>query len=313
MKLQQLRYFVTLAEEMHFGRAARRLCITQPPLSSSILQLEETLGVRLFERDSKHVAITVAGQALLERAREIVHQADRTMDFAKAIVDGRVGRIELGFTATLLYRGLPEIIHGFTAAYPDIELSMREANSQRQTEMVRAGRLDAGFVNMSVIPAGLDSMVIYEEKFAVCLPAAHRLAKAPSIAMEALRDEWFILISRESSPAYYDQLMAFCTAAGFRPKTRIEVAQILSKVALVASGLGVALVPESVGRAGTAGVVFVPLQGSDTRPNASLVWNPQRASPALDALVATTRAKRLLRSTARGRASSRRKAAEAGI
>jgi DNA-binding transcriptional LysR family regulator len=295
MKLQQLRHFVTLSEEMHFGRAAKRLCITQPPLSLSISQLEESLGVRLFERDSKHVAITVAGQALLEKVREIVYQADRTVDFAKAIVNGRVGRIELGFTGSLVHRGLPEIIHAFTGSHPDIELSMREANSQRQTELVRSGRMDAGFVNMSVPPAGLESLIIYAEKFVVCLPAKHRLAKASSIAMEALRDEYFILISRESSPSYYDQLIAFCTAAGFRPKIRIEVAQILSKVALVASGLGVALVPESVARAGMAGIVFVPVAGCETRPNASLVWNPQRSTPALDALIETTRAKRLMR------------------
>jgi DNA-binding transcriptional LysR family regulator len=301
MKLQQLRYFVTLAEEMHFGRAAKRLCITQPPLSLSILQLEESLGVRLFERDSKRVAITVAGQALLERAREIVHQADRTLDFAKAIVDGRVGRLELGFTATLLYRGLPDIIHSFTASYPEIELSMREANSQRQTELVRAGHLDAGFVNMSVVPAGLESLVLYEEKFVVCLPAAHRLASAPAIALESLRDEFFILISREASPVYYDQLMSFCTAAGFRPRTRIEVGQILSKLALVAADMGVALVPESLSRTGTAGVAFVPLKGCESRPNANLVWNPQRSSPALDALIATARAKRLLRAPPRSR------------
>jgi DNA-binding transcriptional LysR family regulator len=299
MKLQQLRYFVTLAEEMHFGRAAKRLCITQPPLSLSIVQLEESLGVRLFERDSKRVAITVAGQALLERAREIVHQADRTLDFAKAIVDGRVGRLELGFTATLLYRGLPDIIHGFTASYPEIELSMREGNSQRQTELVRSGHLDAGFVNMSVVPAGLESLVLFEEKFVVCLPSSHRLAGAPAIALESLRDEFFILISREASPAYYDQLMAFCTAAGFRPRTRVEVGQIMSKLALVAADMGVALVPESLSATALAGVSFVPLKGCEVRPNANLVWNPQRSSPALDALIATARAKRLMRAPRR--------------
>ncbi|AZG08245.1 LysR family transcriptional regulator [Pigmentiphaga sp. H8] len=285
MELRQLRHFVVLAEEMHFGRAAKRLYMTQPALSTSVMRLEEELQVRLFDRDSKTMAITPVGTAMLVRAKEIVWLSDRLEQFGKAMGAGKAGVIDLGFTGTLLYRGLSEILNRFSSNYPAIELSVREISSQVQLDMVRAGRLDAAFVNSPVPPAGLASLPLFEERFVACLPASHPLSTARRIDVRDLQRDVFVMFSRDPSPAYYDHVVALCAAAGFEPKVRVAATQVLSIVALVASGLGVSLVPESVSKAGIAGVVYVPLRGVDKQPSAFLAWNPQRDVPGLQALV----------------------------
>jgi len=290
MELRQLRHFVTLAEEMHFGRAAQRLYMTQPPLSSSIMRLEEDLGVRLFDRDSKHVTLTPAGSMLLVKAREIVFQAEKVREFAKAVSAGSAGRIEVGFTGTLLYRGLPAILSRFKADYPQIEVGLREIGSQEQMLTIREGRLDAGFINTPVAPAGLEHLVIYRECYMVCLPTSHRLAGEECVRLADLAGEPFVMFGRHSSPASYDHVISLCDRAGFHPTTSVEVGQLLSVVAMVASGLGVAVVPKSVSNARISGVVFLPFEGSEVRPTAFLIWSAESSTPGLAAFVETAAA-----------------------
>lgn len=293
MELRQLRHFVILAEEMHFGRAARRLFMTQPPLSASIMRLEEELGVRLFERDSKRVVLTPAGAQLLERARETLAQADKTVEFARAVAVGNAGRIEVGFTGTLLYRGLPAILARFHKDYPLVELGLREISTQDQISAVREGKLDAGFINTLVPPAWLESMVIFRERFVVCLPEGHALAHQRQIDLADVREEAFVMFGKKGSPAFYDHVVGLCESAGFTPKMGVEVGQFLSVAAMVASGFGVSVVPESVSRAGIKGAAFVPFRGSEVRPTAHLVWSPAATpTPGLQALIDTTRALR---------------------
>jgi len=285
MELRQLRHFVTLAEEMHFGRAAKRLFMTQPALSTSLRRLEEDLQVRLFERDSKTMSITLAGRAMLLRAKEVASLADKLEQYGRAMAAGRAGLVEIGFTGTLLYRGLTDILNRFGSKYPDIELSVREFSSQVQMDMVRAGRLDAAFINSPVPPAGLASLTLFEERFVACLPSQHPLARKKLLDIKELRDDVFVMFSREPSPAYYDHVVALCAAVGFQPKVRVGAGQVLSIVALVASGLGVSLVPESVSKAGIAGAVYVPLRGVGRKPSAFVAWNPQRDVPGLQGLL----------------------------
>jgi DNA-binding transcriptional LysR family regulator len=289
MELRQLRHFVVLAEEMHFGRAAARLFMTQPALSNSLMRLEEDMQVRLFERDSKAMSITVVGGAMLKRAQEIVSLADKLEQFGRSMAAGRAGMIEVGFTGTLLYRGLADILNRFSEAFPEVELSVREIASQVQMDMLRSGRLDAAFINSPVPPAGLASLALFEERFVACLPDRHPLAGKRQLDVRELRDDVFVMFSRDPSPAYYDHVVAICAAGGFQPKVRVAAAQVLSIVALVASGLGVSLVPESVSKAGIAGAVYVPLRGVERQPSAFLTWNPQRDVPGLQALIDTVR------------------------
>lgn len=289
MELRQLRHFVVLAEEMHFGRAAQRLHMTQPALSNSVMRLEEELGVRLFERGSKSMSSTLIGCAMLKRAREIVTLEEKMLDFARSMAAGRAGFIDVGFTSTLLFRGLTDVLNQFSQAYPEIELSVRELSTQTQLDMLRNGRLDVAFINSPVAPAGIESLVLFEERFVACLPCGHSLASKREIDVEELRHDVFVMFSREPSPAYYDHVIAICSAGGFQPKVRVAAALVLSVVALVASGIGVSLVPESVSRAGIDGAVYVPIRSVKRQPSAFVAWHPQREVPGLEALIETVR------------------------
>lgn len=285
MELRQLRHFVFLAEEMHFGRAAARLFITQPALSTSVMRLEEEMKIRLFERDSKTVALTLVGRLMLARAKEIVSLTDKLEQFSHAVAAGGAGVVEVGFTGTLLFRGLAPILKNFRDTFPQIELSVRELTSQVQIDMLRTGRLDAAFVSSPVPPAGLSSFVLFEERFVACLPEGHPLAGKSQIDLRQLQDAEFVMLSRDASPAYYDHIVAMCAATGFQPNVSIVAAHVPSIVALVASGIGVSLMPESVGKLGIPGAVFVPLRGVSRAATAFMAWNPQRDVPGLSSLI----------------------------
>jgi DNA-binding transcriptional LysR family regulator len=285
MELRQLRHFVVLAEEMHFGRAAKRVFITQSALSTSVMRLEEEMNVRLFERDSKGMSLTPIGTSLLERAKEIVSLTEKLERFSRAMAAGRAGFIEAGFTATLLFRGLDEILKKFGAQYPEIEVSLHEFSSQAQVERLRGGRIDAAFINSPVPPAGLECLPLFEERFVACLGDQHALAGRRQIDAQELKDEVFVMFARDPSPAYYDHVIAICAAAGFQPVVRVAAAQVLAVVTLVATGFGVSIVPESVKKAGIAGVAYVPLRGVKRQPSAFMAWNPAREVPGIRELV----------------------------
>lgn len=289
LDLKVLRYFVVLTEELHFGRAARRLNITQPPLSKAIRQLEEELGLKLFERDSKHVVLTPVGQAMLAKARETLLHARNTAAFAKSIAAGLTGRIEVGFTAVMLYRGLGTMVERFRAGFPQIEVSFTETVSQRQVELVRTGSLDAGFINSPLAPPGLESLRVCHERYVACIPRRHPLARSKRISLAALKNEQFLIFARDASHAFHDQVMAMCARAGFQPRTRQYSGQILTLVALVAAGFGVTVVPESVRNAGMKEVSFLPLSGVQPQPTAYLIWNGERGTPGLRSFIDTVR------------------------
>jgi DNA-binding transcriptional LysR family regulator len=289
MELRQLRHFVVLAEEMHFGRAAKRLFMTQPALSTSIMRFEEVMKARLFDRSNKTVALSPIGKGLLARAREIVFLSEKLEEFGHAMAAGSAGFLQVGFTGTLFFRNLDQILDLFAALYPDIELSLREMSSQGQVDMLREGRLDAAFINSPVPPAGLDSLVFFEEKFVACLPAGHRLAKKRLLDVRELAHESFVMLSRDPSPPYHDHVVGLCAAAGFQPKVHFAAAQVLTIVAIVASGHGVSLVPESVSKAGIDGLVYIPLRNVERLPSAYLAWNPYRDVPGLRGLIDTVR------------------------
>ena len=285
MELRHLRYFVALAEELHFGRAARRLSISQPPLSFNIKQLEEDLGVRLFERSSKQVRLTAAGAAFLVEARQILAQAAEARTLVARIAAGKTGRLQLGFVASMLYRDLPHQLERFQRANPGIELVLRELNSAEQVEALRAGRLDAGFAHAPTVPADLEGIEYLSEPFVCCLPEHHPQARRRQADLAALASEPLVLFAREVSPAYYERIVALCVDAGFAPLQRHEVRHWLTVVALVAAGMGVALVPAALARAGMAGVRYLPLRNRSIRSVTRLLWSPARVTPALQGLL----------------------------
>jgi len=290
MDLRKLRYFSVLAEEKHFGRAAQRLSLSQPPLSLAIRQLEEEIGARLFERTSRNVSLTAAGVALQREAEVLLRRTEETRLLVKAIADGKEGRLRLGFGSSMLYRGFPKILDAFQAASPDIELSVQELNSTEQVEALQRDEIDLGFIHGREVPDHLDGFRYHAEPFVACVPRDHPCAGARTLRLSRLRDDEFVLFSRNVSPDYYQSIIATCLSAGFSPRVRHQVRHWLSVVSFVANGLGVALVPSTLKASNMAGAVFVPIREAKILSETWCVWKsggPQR--PALDMLIQAAR------------------------
>ncbi|MCZ2495506.1 LysR family transcriptional regulator [Xylophilus sp. Kf1] len=272
MELRHLRYFSVLAEELHFGRAAVRLSISQPPLSVAIRQLEASVGARLFDRDNKQVRLTGAGIALQASARRLLAQSEEAALEAREVAAGVAGRLRVGFVGAMLYRGLPQALKSFQAAHPAVRITLSELNSGEQVQELMHDRLDLGFVHTSRLPEALHSRLLMTEPFVCCLPADHRLARRARVAPADLKDEALVMFARNSSPDYYERILSICADAGFRPEVRHEARHWLAVVSLVSQGLGVALVPEAMRRSALQGTVFVPLAGVAARSQAYGVW-----------------------------------------
>lgn len=286
MKLHFLRYFVVLAEELHFGRAAGKLAITQPPLSSAIKSLEEELEVKLLIRDSKHVELTQAGEAFLEEARQILEQVARASNVARIVGRGMRGRLDIGMTGSQVYREVPAIVRQFNAQTPDVDVVLGEMSSADQVNELLRGQIHAGFVNASAVPPQLAFLPMAEDEFLICLPEDHAHAQCDAIELKQLVDERFVMFSRDVAPANYDNVIAIFSRAGIHPRLAHAARQWLTIVAMVANGLGVSVVPRSLAQSRVHGVRFVKIKGEQVRAPAMLVWNPAYCPPTLRSFIA---------------------------
>ncbi len=281
MKLHYLRYFAVLAEELHFGRAAHRLSITQPPLSSAIKGLEIELGTPLFVRDSKRVALTPAGEAFRTEVLQILERVDRAPKVARAVAGGLKGRLDIGATGSLMYRGLPAILKRFEETMPGIELMLKEMSSAEQVEELLRGQLHAGFLNASTVPPQLDSLQLVDDDFVCCLPSNHALAGRRSVRLTELASEKFVMFARDVAPANYDNVAAIFSRERIYPRTVHAARQWLTVLAMVAHGLGVSVVPKSLSQTGMRGVSFVALRNANYRSSALLVWSVEHTTETL--------------------------------
>ncbi|WP_027013806.1 LysR family transcriptional regulator [Comamonas composti] len=290
MELRQLRYFLVLAEELHFSRAAQRLAISQPPLSVAIRQLEDELGAQLFERSSKEVRLTAAGAHLREQAQSIMDQTQRVKQDMRAMGQGLRGRIRLGFVGSSVYRGLPEALKSFAVEHPLVRIDMLELNSAEQALALQQGRLDLGLLHATRAPAGLQAHTLVIEPFLACLPAEHALAGQDRLQVAQLAHERLVLFSREVSPDYHEQIWQICHSAGFAPDLRHEVRHWLSVLSLVSLGQGVSLVPACLQRVNFPGLVFIPIAGDHPLSQMQAMWLPGPAQPLLESLLTHIRA-----------------------
>jgi len=289
MKLHQLRYFTVLAEELHFGRAAQRLAITQPPLSGAIKALEDALGAPLFERNSKRVALTPAGMALRAEAQQVLERMERAAAAVRAAADGLHGRLEIGTTGSMLYREPPRIVQRFKAAMPGVDVLLRELSTAQQLDELLRGQLDVGFVNAATVPPQLASLALADDHFVCCLPEHHPMATRRSVSLARLAHEPFVMFTREVAPANHDNVLAVFSQAGIHPRLVHAARQWLTVIAMVAHGLGIALVPASLARSRIHGVVFVPLAHLPTRTTALLVWRPNANNASLARFIEVAR------------------------
>lgn len=289
MEFRHLRCFLALARELHFGRAAEKLAMSQPPLSVAIQQLEESVGARLFERDSKRVRLTAAGEAFLPQAQALLTQAEEARLLAREVAAGAVGRVRIGTIGSMLYRGLPEWLRRFHARHPRIEVVLSELNSGEVADALTRDEVDVGFLQTDRLPQAIASLPVGSDPFVCCLPEDHPVARRRQVPLALLADEPFVLFSRRVSPEAYAGIVEMCRAAGFAPRVRHEVRHWLSVVSVVSRGMGVAVVPGPLKATGMAGAVFRPLTDSSARSDVFCAWMAGADRPARDRFLEVVR------------------------
>lgn len=255
-----LRQFVAVAQELHFGRAARRLNISQPPLSIGIRQLEEQLGVKLFARNQRVVELTRAGQALLDKAVPILQGLEEAAAAAQAAALGYEGQLRIGYTAASAYEVIPRVMAAFQALYPGVELILQEMVSTEQLAALRLQQLDIGILRPAQVRAPLRSVCLMREPLVVALPAAHPLASARAVSLKQIDGTPFIGFSLKDAPYFNSMVEELLHRVRVQPRILQRATQTHAVVALVAAGMGVALVPQACERIRIENLVFRPLQ-----------------------------------------------------
>ena len=255
---KQWEYFIAVAEELHFGRAASRSGIAQPPLTQQIQKLESLLGCRLFERH-KSVKLTAAGQELLRHAYRIIELSERAVLATGRAARGETGQLSIGVPPTVLLSNLPTVISKFRARYRELDFRLTEGATSAIEDKVRSGELHLGFLRETVPQEPLHSRVYLEEPVVALLPAKHPLTKRTSLQLRDLRDEDFVFFPRIVGPALHDKLTSACATAGFHPRIVQEATQWQSVVAFVEAGAGVALAPDCVRSFHRKGVAVFPI------------------------------------------------------
>jgi DNA-binding transcriptional LysR family regulator len=290
----QLRYFVALAEKLHFGRAAEALHISQPPLSRAIRALEERLGVPLFLRTRRRVQLTPEGLRLLDEARRIQGQLERVCAELRGIAAGERGRLRVGFVSLADYGVLPGLLRDFKAARPGVALALREMLSPDQAAALAAGELDFGLLLPPVQEAAaLEHVVVQRERFVAALPGRHRLArKTGKLAVRELEGEPLVMVPREIAPGLYDIVAGLVQRAGLSLDVAQEAIQMQTVVSLVSSGLGAAIVPASVANLGRRGVAYREIADAHPRLDLWLAWPRGALPPAAQEFVALARRER---------------------
>lgn len=300
MNLFQLEYFVVVAEELHFARAAERLHVAQPSLSYQIRQLEEEIGVRLFNRTTRRVELTAAGQAFLERTLTALRTLQDGIEIAQRMERGEQGTLVLGYNGYIMYNLLPQLLQAFRNNHPYIRLEVREVYEPYTEQQLLTGELDAALAMLSAttpdLPVGnlvqhqFETLSLIHENMLVALPRAHPLHNQSGLHLRNLVDENFVVMDRVRKPNIYNQSLQFFTQfGGFVPKIVQEALSVEAMVGLVASGAGLALVTESMRELRPDKVVYLPLLDPQIRITFGLVWNRQHHSQLLDALINTAR------------------------
>ncbi len=296
MDLRHLRYFLAVAEELHFGRAAARLGIAQPPLSQAIRNLERELDVVLFERTSRRVALTPAGAALFVRAEALIAASQAAVEDVRRVGKGAAGTLSVGVMSAAMLDMLIAPLRRLRETAPGLEIDIRQMASEAQIVAIADGRLDVGLVDVTPraepFPRGrrrIATETAWREAWLVALPPEHPLASARSLKLEALTDEPMMSLPRAPATGFYDQVIALCQAAGFSPHILREVEQLPALLTLVAAGHGIALVPACVHTAWRGAVRCVPL-GPAPSIGVTLAWDAEASSAGISAFRAAVRA-----------------------
>jgi len=284
LELRQLRYFVTVAEELHFGRAAARLHMTQPPLSQAIAAFEDALGAPLFVRNRRMVELTPAGHALLPEARRLLLEAAALPALARRAALGETGRLALAFVTSADYSVLPPFLRRYSERYPGVHLRLQEATSDVQIEELLAGRIDVGLL-IPPLPdkaqTELDYMKVLEEPLVLCAPSGLCARADTRVRLQDLPHLPLIIFPREVSPGLHDAILSCFHAAGLAPAIGQQAIQMQTIVSLVSAGMGLALVPQSVCNLMRPGVEYRALADPTPLVETGIAWRRDNPSPVL--------------------------------
>ncbi len=281
MELRHLRYFVAVAEELHFGRAAENLHIAQPPLSQQIQQLERELGFPLFLRAHRRVTLTAAGEVFLQDIRRCLGGIGQAVEAARRADRGETGRLAVGFSTSATFEFLPALLSRFRAACPDVELALYEMSAAEQIKALGDKRLDVGLARPSIAGAGLAVETVLWEPLVAALPEGHPLAARDVIALADLAGEPFVLSPGDPEPSYAAAVTALCAGAGFIPRVVQEAREMPTILSLVAAGLGVSLAPASARNLRRTGLVYRPLSDANARMGLVVAFRRQDPPPTL--------------------------------
>lgn len=288
MELRQARAFVTTADEGHVGRAATRLHVTQPTLSRQIAALERSLGVPLFDRTRRQLALTPAGEVFLAGARELVRRADELALAAQRAHRGEMGVLRVGFVQSATFAALPKLLSTFRAAWPSVRVEVRAMTTLRQLDALADDGIDAGLLRPPVHAPDLRLRTLSHDELYAALPGGHRLARRRRVSLSDLADESFVLYGRDSGPLVHDTIVGHCRAAGFSPRIVQEAVDVQTIVALVAAKLGVSLLIAPTPHTDESAVVYRPLADDLPRWEMALAWSRHNRSPVLARLLETS-------------------------
>jgi len=297
MELRHLRYFIAVAEELNFRRAAERLHLSQPTLSAQIRALEGEVEARLLERDTHHVSLTPAGRRFLEDSRRLLRDADEAIRAARRVARGEAGELSIGFVGSLGHGFLPRVLRVYRQRFPEVALRLTELDTSRQIEALLERRIDLGFIGLGLTgeTSELRLEPVAEERLVAIFPQGHPLScrggrRAASLPLSALAGENLLLAERSSAPLYNPWLLVLCHQAGFQPRSVQEAGQPITVLNYVAAGLGVSILPAQYEQIATEGVTFVPLAPPVPPYRYCAAWLPKNRHPALPLFVETARA-----------------------
>lgn len=278
MELRQLRYFIAVAEELHFGRAARRVHIAQPPFSQQIKALEEEIGARLLERNSRKVRLTGEGRYFYGQAVAILEQAEEAVHIVGRMAKGEYGSIKVGFTETAMDSLLPEAVRSFSNRYPGVSMQFSQFGTSTQLEHIRSGKLGVGFSTVFLHAMdGLSSVKLFSKNHVLAVPEDHIFTERDSVSLEEVAGEHLIMFPRSGQPDLHDSIMKAFTSKGLVPILSQEVSGLSGASALIASGMGVTFLPEN-SRISRKGIALVPLLEDFPGMDIYMVWNSEEYS-----------------------------------
>ncbi|MBW4694229.1 MAG: LysR family transcriptional regulator [Lyngbya sp. HA4199-MV5] len=291
MELRQLHYFLAVAEELSFSRAARQLNMAQPPLTRQIRQLEQELDVQLFERNSRRVELTEVGTVFVEEARRILEQVEQSVGITQRASRGEVGRLVVAFEGSSAYDVIPLSLKAYRERFPDVEVVVLGMTTNQQIEALHNSQIQLGFVvpPLQGQVEDLEVEAVIQASLIVALPESHKLTAKSTIKVRSLAKEALILGQRHSGCGFYDQVIAVCRRAGFSPLIRQEVNEMQVLLGLVAAGFGIAILPESARQFQRSGVVYRELQPASSEVALAIMWQRNNQSSVLQAFLNVVR------------------------